>query len=205
MKKFILFSILFSSIALSSCDDEVTPNKVTVYSTKFSNLPADPGTGFDPITGAPLGTTGHFTFYRLSDSTQVELSDSAKGKWDLGFRGSQIIINGGTGRPGKAEAKVIDGVYENLLEIPSTITFGVDDGSNLAIGNQWGIYDKASMIYNPAPGKIILLKSHDGNYAKLEVISYYKNAPINPDARKDLPRYYTFRYVYQSNGTKKLQ
>ena len=42
-------------------------------------------------------------------------------------------------------------------------------------------------------------------YAKIELLSYYKGSPVAPDAFKDQARYYTFRYVYQSNGSKKFE
>jgi hypothetical protein len=33
----------------------------------------------------------------------------------------------------------------------------------------------------------------------MEILSYYKNAPDNPDAYSDESKYYTFNYVYQPN------
>jgi hypothetical protein len=43
------------TVAFTGCneDDEIIP----VVSTTISNLPADPGTGFDPTNGQPLGLT----------------------------------------------------------------------------------------------------------------------------------------------------
>ncbi|WPP50088.1 HmuY family protein [Catalinimonas niigatensis] len=60
------------------------------------------------------------------------------------------------------------------------------------------------------PGKVIVLKTADGNYAKLEVLSYYEG---NPDTTTDefydlMTRsnsgYYTFRYVVQTNGSREF-
>ncbi|NOT38518.1 MAG: hypothetical protein HOP11_14190 [Saprospiraceae bacterium] len=204
MKKIIYFLLLVSTFNIS-CDDDDIKNDVTVYSTSINDLPADPGTGFDPMTGAPLGTTGHYTFFRFSDSSYVNLEDSAKGKWDLGFRGSKIIVNGGTSGPGNVLAATVSGIFEDYNSIPENVSFTNDNGAALVIGSTWGIYDAQNMVFKIDPGKIILLRCNDGNYAKLQVLSYYKNAPAVPDARKDLPRYYTFRYVYQSNGSKNFK
>ena len=61
------------------------------------------------------------------------------------------------------------------------------------------------MIFSPTPGKTLVVKCSDGKYAKIELLSYYKGSPVAPDAFKDQARYYTFRYVYQSNGSKKFE
>ena len=49
-------------------------------------------------------------------------------------------------------------------------------------------------------GKVFVVKTHDGKYAKFEILSYYKDAPATPDATS-VGRYYTFNYAYQANST----
>jgi len=44
---------------------------------------------------------------------------------------------------------------------------------------------------------VLVIRTHDGKYAKLEILSYYENA--EPNATFDNYRYYTFDYVYQPN------
>lgn len=48
-------------------------------------------------------------------------------------------------------------------------------------------------------GKIIVIKTNDGKYAKLEIVSYYKNI-----TGSETP-YYTFNYKYQPNGSRTLE
>ncbi|MEP7195194.1 MAG: HmuY family protein [Saprospiraceae bacterium] len=204
MKKVFLISLSLVSIILSSCDNEDTTPDSKVSSTYVRNLPADTVTGFGPM-GQPLGTTDHFTFFRFSDSSIVSLIDSASVKWDLGFRGSTIIVNSGTSGPGQASAFIYDGLFSALQEVPNGIVFKVDTASTYAIGKLWSTYNPAAMILSATPGKVIVIKTADAKYAKVEILSYYKNSPPNPNATQDLPRYYTFRYVLQTNGTKSFE
>ena len=63
-----------------------------------------------------------------------------------------------------------------------------------------------SNIVSPIPGKVLVFRTRNGNYAKVQIISYYKDAPSNPDASSDESRYYTFNYVYNPNeGEKSLE
>jgi hypothetical protein len=56
------------------------------------------------------------------------------------------------------------------------------------------------------PGRILVFRTHDGKVAKVEILSYYQNAPANPDGSADPSRYYTFNYIYNPNeGETSLQ
>ena len=60
------------------------------------------------------------------------------------------------------------------------------------------------MVNMPTAGKIIVAKTSDGRYAKMEILSYYKDAPATPTFNNEA-RYYTFRYVYQPNDTRSFE
>ena len=67
-------------------------------------------------------------------------------------------------------------------------------------GNGWYTYQGPPVnLITPTPGKILVFRTHDGKYAKMEILSYYKDAPDSPDAYSDESRYYTFNYVFQPN------
>ncbi|MEN1784925.1 MAG: HmuY family protein, partial [Bacteroidota bacterium] len=60
----------------------------------------------------------------------------------------------------------------------------------------------------PYEMRTLIIKTGSGNYAKLEIQSYYKGNPdplseafINTDTRPDAG-YYTFRYRIQPNGSR---
>ncbi len=197
-----IYVLAFLAFGIFSCqDDDVTPQSVT--SVTIKDLPGDPYTGIDPVTMRPTGDKGVFTFFRLSDSSIVSNSDSASTKWDIGIKGSTIIINGGTSGPGQGGAIVYDGIFSDLNSIPDSLSFLVDNNPVFAVDRSWYKYDPAAMVFTPVPGKIILIRTADGKFAKMEILSYYKGAPSNPTVR-DESRYYTFRYIYQPDGSRKF-
>src|SRR5689334_20961488 len=105
--------LLLSFFVLSSCskdDDKATPTLpvVTLQSKVVTNIDAD------------VAAKDLYTFYSLADNKVIPNSDSASTKWDIGFKATTVIINGGTSGPGKAEAQVITGVYNNLVAAPET-------------------------------------------------------------------------------------
>lgn len=188
--------------------DDNTPTVVPVQAQTVSNLPADPTTGVNPTTGQPQGTTGKFTFYNLRDNKTVANTDSATNKWDVGFRGTTIIVNGGAIRSGQGGAYVHTGTFEELTTLPASATFAQDQSATaLAIptgsGSGWYNYNSTTNIISPVPGRVLVIRTGDGNYAKLEILSYYENAPAVPTATSR-SRFYTFRYAYQPDGSTKL-
>lgn len=197
--------------AISSCNEDDEP--LPVVATTFSNLAADPGTGFDPNTGQPTGLTRQFTFFSFETGDIVAHADSATNKWDLGFNGTTIIVNSATSGPGSTQAQIVNGIFDELATAPDAGYLSDNDpapiagapNANLAIptgsGQGWYTYDGAAMVNRPTAGKVIVVKTSNGRYAKMEILNYYKDAPASPSFM-DAARYYTFRYVYQPNDTK---
>ncbi|MBS1951830.1 MAG: hypothetical protein OJF59_001517 [Cytophagales bacterium] len=208
--RFIILSLSAGVILFSACqkNDSVAPalNAVT-----YTNLPADPPSGgYNPTNGQAIGVTNKFTFFSFATGAIVANTDSATTKWDLGFRGTTIIVNGGTSGPGNAAAQVVTGIFENLTTAPNS-GFGQDNSRSASApyaiptgsGNGWYNYDPASNLITPIAGRVIMVKTSGGEYAKMEILSYYKNTvmPTTPTLTPN-DRYYTFRYVYQPSGTK---
>ncbi len=201
------FKLFAASIAILfvACNGDDDPVINTIATVSVANLPADPPTGYDPTNGAPIGQTNKFSFFRFSDSTIVAHSDSATTKWDIGFRGSEVILNSGISGPGNAAAFVFNGLLSELKVVPTDSTFKQDATGNYAIGKTWYNYDPVAMVLTPKPGKIFVIRTSDNKFVKMEVLSYYKNSPTSPNAFTDAARYYSFRYVYQGNGTTKFE
>lgn len=202
----LLTASLATTVACKNDDD--TPTIVPVQAQTVTNLPADPTTGVNPTTGQPLGTTGKYTLYNLRDNKTVANTDSASNKWDIGFRGTSIIINGGAIRSGQGGAYVYTGTFEELTTVPTSATFAQDQSASvLAIpavsGSGWYNYNSSTNIVTPIPGRVLVIKTGDGKYAKVEILSYYENAPATPTATSR-SRFYTFRYAYQPDGSTKL-
>tara|TARA_R110000744_G_scaffold173009_2_gene291793 strand:- start:859 stop:1488 length:630 start_codon:yes stop_codon:yes gene_type:complete len=193
----------FLAVALVSCssDDDNTPAQEPIQTELASNLYA-PQTGGQ---GEPVG--GEFT--KFDFETGAETTSDAE--WDIAFRGTTIAINGGTEtgtadeptRNGNVGVAIVTGTLASVTSADGLI-FNQDDDAAFAItaGSDNGWYNYAgppSHLITPIPGKIFVFRTSAGNYAKVEIISYYENAPAEPDAFTDATPYYTFNYVYNPN------
>ena len=151
--------------------------------------------------------SGPFTKFNFEDGVQTE----SETNWDIGFRGTSIIVNGGVSlgtddepeRNGNAAAYIFEGTMDEM-QIVDTSLLTQDSESGYAIptgsGNGWYTYSGSpTFLISPTPGKILVFRTHDNRYAKVEILSYYLGAPENPNAFTDPSRYYTFNYVYQPN------
>lgn len=197
----ILMLFVLTSFFISCNDNDPIP-LLDVESQTVSNLHAPQSGG----QGQPV--SGEFTKFDF-ETGSITTSDT---DWDIAFRGTSIIVNGGTSlgttdepnRTGNASVYISDGtmatvteVNDNSFEQDSTTGYAIATGS----GNGWYSYaGPPTHLITPIAGKILVIKTTDGKYAKVEILSYYENAPANPDAFVDADRYYTFNFVYQPNS-----
>ncbi|MFI1771211.1 HmuY family protein [Thalassobellus citreus] len=197
--KFLTLVALF--IGFSSCNDDDTPTILDIESKTISNLhaPQSGGQG-QPVSGA-------FTKFNF-ETGETTTSET---DWDIAFRGTSIIVNGGVSlettdepdRTGNAAVYIANGTIASINEVDTSL-FTQDSDTGYAIttgsGNGWYTYaGPPTHLISPTPGKILVFKTNKGLYAKVEILSYYKDAPDNPDAFVDATPYYTFNYVYQPN------
>jgi HmuY protein len=199
-----------SVFSFTSCKND-DPTPVVLTSITYRNLAADPPSGgYNPNTGQPIGVTKKYALFSFQTGTVLLNSDSATTKWDIGFNGTNIIINSGTSGPGAAKAQVITGAFDDLKTAPdagylvdnknaSPAFYAITRGS----GNGWYNYNATTNIITPIAGRVIVINTADGKYAKMEILSYYKDLP-NPPNSDSKDRYYSFRYIYQADGSKKL-
>jgi hypothetical protein len=171
----------------------------------------------DTVTG--LGVDGRpqsantTTYYSLVDNKVIASSDAASTKWDIAFSSTKILINGGTSGPGIGGAFVYVGLFDALKTIPADSNFATDNGNAasfaipLGSGRAWYTYDGLTTLVSPIAGRVLVIRTATGKFAKIEIISYYKggvtlpaSASVNDKLFKQ--RYYTFRYAYQPNGSK---
>lgn len=212
---FLVLSLIALSIFFSSCSKS-DPSPVTISSITFNSLPADPPTGgYNPNNGQPIGVTRKFTFFSFKTGGVVANTDSATNKWDLGFNGTTILVNGGPQRSGKGGAIVATGIFTEMTSAPesgydvdslvsvngtSKRTYAIPTGS----GKGWYNYNPSNNTISPIAGRFLVVKTGDERYAKVEIISYYKDAPSTITSSTP-DRYYTFRYVYQADGSKSFK
>jgi len=205
-KSGFFIAISFAVLLLASCKkEEAAPVVPTVVTNTVNSLPADTIVGL--VNGRPVGA-GKYAFFTLESNTSIASADSNSKKWDIGLRGTSIIINGGNSGPGSGGAFVYNGTFEELKTISADSTFKVDNApTSYAIGSPWYTYNQATSLITPIPGKVLVIRTANGKYAKMEILNYYKGgvtpAASASDADKlSKQRYYTFRFTYQSNGSK---
>jgi len=208
--KFTFYSLLLVAGSLAGCSKS-DPAPALVASTR-RDLPADPPSGgYNPTNGQPIGVTKKYTLFNFENNKIIANVDSVTASWDIGFNGTNIIINSGTSGPGTASAQVVTGVFADLNLAPDNgylvdnknavpASYAIPRGS----GKGWYNYDQSTNLVTPIAGKVLVIQTCGGKYVKMEIISYYQGAPVSPTATT-ADRYYTFRYIYQADGSKKLQ
>jgi hypothetical protein len=198
MKTITTLSLALSTAAIllaSSCSKD--NNDVTPVVSKLTTK-----------TVADLdGSTGN-VYYSLSTGAQVTGADTATNKWDLKFKSTSIFVNSGTSGTGTTQAQVVSSTFETLLAAPVDGYKADATGANAITG--WYTYTADTAPTHAiltVPGKIFVIKTSAGNYAKVEMISYYKGNPNTTTAdfadltKRPASRFYTFRFAYQGDGT----
>ncbi len=207
IRTFALFATCF---VVFSCVKKPVVVPVVLLTTTVNNLPADTIIGLSPM-GQPYGT-GKFTLYNLENNMVVANSDSATTKWDIGFRGTTIITNSGTSGLGNGGATIFVGNFTDLKQLSADSVFRIDNAPTAyaiktGSGNGWYSYSGATQLISAIPGRVLVIRTATGKYAKVEILNYYKggvtpNATASDADKLNKQRYYTFRYVYQPNGSK---
>lgn len=202
MKTVKLITLLTLFVSLSSCsNDDDDALYLQVETDAVLNLHAPQNGGMDQM-GNPIPISGEFTKFDFSSGATT----TSTTEWDIAFRGTSIIINGGTSsettdepeRTGDAAAYMATGTIASVNAVNTTML--EQDSVNGYVLSNWYTYaGPPTHLITPTAGKIIVVRTRDGRYAKIEILSYYKDAPENPDAYTDEERYYTFNYVYQPN------
>ena len=199
------------SIALVACTKDEETIVVPVSAITVKDLAADTVTGLG-LDGRPQSALTT-TYYSLVDNKAIASTDAASTKWDIAFSSTKILINGGTSGPGIGGAFVYVGLFDALKTIPTDSNFATDNtnAASFAIplgsGRAWYTYDGLTTLISPIAGRVLVIRTATGKFAKIEIISYYKggvtlpaSASVNDKLFKQ--RYYTFRYAYQPNGSK---
>ena len=144
--------------------------------------------------------------------------------------------NFGAGGPGKGGVMIVEKPFNEVVNIPADAEFrtgvgliGTDNMGDFGEGIGWYIYDfgggiigdgsfeKSHVAYalgSPvkmktgimAPARTLIVRTSRGNYAKIKMISCYKNA-YSPDLwfRNTPHMYFSFEYVLVPKGSTKFE
>ena len=208
IKKITLVTIV--SVSMIACTKNESSVVAPLTANVVKDLAADTVLGI-ASNGMPY-SAGKYTFYSLENNAIVPNTDSATTKWDVAFVSTKILINGGTSGTGMGGAFVYTGLFDDLKTIPADFVFKTDNApASYAItygsGKGWYTYDQATSLVTPLAGRVLVIRTASGKYAKIEIINYYKGGVTLPVTASDADklskqRYYTFRYIFQPNGTK---
>lgn len=210
--KFLCAGLVVILMATSCTKDQVKPQLQDGKSTVVNDLPGDVGKTI---------SSGFRTFYfSFTTNAKVDSSQKKTALWDLSFAreyNSYVGINNSTndeslgfGGTGKGSMVVINKAYDQVTEAPADDVFtktgitsaGWDSGSGDSEG--WYFYDLKTHLAVPVKNRTYVLRTADGKYAKLEIVSMYKGAPaVVTDLNWPAP-YFTFRYYVQQDGTRNL-
>lgn len=207
--KSVLIVAMLSFVAISCSDNnDIVPDEVSAK--QVVNLYAKQTTD---RSVHPAVESGEFVKFSFKSGTIV-----TNDNWDIAFRGTTILVNGGvpTGktqepnRTGNAALTIVEDKFSKIKKVPSAAVFKQDAADALALPKgSW--YTYSGMPHHridPILGKVFVIKTTDGNYAKMEIISYYKDmdSSNSADPANSGAQYYTFNYVYNVNtGDKNFQ
>lgn len=187
--RFLMISLV-ATIALSSCkkDEDPEPEKEKEEEVETTPLETKTVTDLDAVSA--------YAYYSLETGEIIASTDSNSTKWDLAFSASKVIVNGTATGPGVGEGQYITGIFDELKTAPTDgYTAELPTGS----GKAWYDYNSTTHIITPTAGKILVIKTASGKYAKIEFLSYYKGYPNQVNGTDG--RYISFQYVYQPDGS----
>ena len=186
---FYITSLLVAtvSIAVLTASAELHQNTLTVDATDREN----------------------WAYINLTTGETVDIADSASSTaWDLGFKRTEVIVNGGISGPGETGVLVLKDIsFEDVLEAPEgDYVSDTDQIATFARGDGWYTYTGPPNHWVlPNPKVYVLQIARDPkaqpasayHYAKIRFIGYYEN-----NETKEGSGYITIEYVLQDDGTR---
>lgn len=154
-----------------------------------------------PTYSAGMGRAdGPFTLLSLRDGAVIVApdaevrSDSSSAAWDIGIRGTDVILNGGTSGPGAVTGALVEQSFEAVMALPDTLSAdGMGEcprGAARVVcggsGNGWYLYAENGVV--PMPGRTLVVRRADGSAAKVRFLDYVLGDELPSGVR---PRYVT--------------
>ncbi len=211
---------------------EEPSNELFYKLIRIENLPAGE-TG--QIIGNPTVAPKNVMYFSLEDSIVRSDQFAKTNRWDLAFGNIAMSFlsgnngtdpeNYGSGANGRGGINILKENFDDVIDIPADETFrtgrdevGTDDAGFAGAGTGWylydfpgnivgdGSYEKQHVAYALQDTRTIVMRTARGNYAKIKMISVYKDA-FTPDKwfRNTPHMYFTFEYVLVPAGNTKFE
>ena len=151
----------------------------------------------------------NWAYVNLTEGEMVDIADAATSMaWDLGFKRTEVIVNGGVSGPGKTGALALKDIsFEDVLEAPEEeYVSDTEQIATFARGDGWYTYTGPPNHWIlPNPMVYILRMPVDPTaesegpyyYAKVRFIGYYEN-----NETREGSGYVSIEYVLQDNSTR---
>ena len=139
------------------------------------------------------GSEDRWHFFDFSVGSEVERPGPLE--WDLAFRRFHVIANGGDGFAGSGGIIDMGDVPWDSIQAVSTLGYATSDAGRDSINTavaRWYDYGFSTHVLSPK-GHAYAVRTADGRYAKMEILSYY--------CLGAQPGCVTIRYVYQGDGS----
>lgn len=195
-KMFLLAGIFATALFTFSCSKEETKKGETYLFKNTEKVEALNVKSAKEITVSEQRPVFEgYQKYSFSKNTVVE-SD----QWDIAFNGYTIIVNGGTSPnadkiaiTGKGALYITEGTLENVTSVE------LEKLKNHTVNyTDWGQYGMGTHMVTPIAGKIIVIKTYEGQYVKMRIDSFYKDkGDQKPDANYKNTElgYYSFTFI----------
>ncbi|MDE0012928.1 MAG: HmuY family protein [Candidatus Poribacteria bacterium] len=151
----------------------------------------------------------NWAYVNLTKGETVDIADPATSMaWDLGFKRTAVIANGGISGPGKTGALVLKDIsFEDVLEAPEgDYVSDTDQIATFARGTGWYTYTGPPnhwVLPNPIVYALRIAVNPKAQppspyyYAKVRFIGYYEN-----NETKEGSGNITIEYALQDDGTR---
>ncbi|WP_428235965.1 HmuY family protein [Gracilimonas sp.] len=178
--------VVVTALALNACDTGGANGPEPVVAEMAEDIPGNVNTL--SATRAPVEnvqgdteTDPGYTFYDLNTGEIVE--DTTSSSWDIGFGSTTIIAN--SAHDGGIQVK--NTAYAKLQQAPG------DGYAAETERSSWYNYDFRTHTVTPKEDHSIVVHTTDGQYAKIEILSYYQDSDTEKESR-----YFTFNYTLQT-------
>lgn len=152
-------------------------------------------------------------YLNLTTGQQVNATALTSTNWDVSFyaKDKNIIVgvNSGDEGGGTAGAQLVTTGFEDLKEAPESGYLAGREATGDYL--KWSSYTGTNAPKHavlPKPGLTIVIKTADGKYSKLQMVSLYQGNPNTNSAEfaelttRPAFGYFTFRYATQTNGNR---
>ena len=185
---------------------------------------------------APAEVGAKTLYFNLDSKSEVSAASEKTAGWDLAFGGSFVsymsgnygadAANYGAGNNTLGGVLIIQKSFDEVIDIPDDSEFktgknvyGMDgEGDRAAGALGWYLYDmngtirgdgsarKKHVVYAMPEKRTVIVRTAKGDYAKIKMISCYKDALTADKWFSDVPfMFYTFEYVVVPKGSTKFE